>query len=206
MTNVKTISTNEAYSMVGAEKNNYDFEWSATPRKDLQILLDMLSSKHRKNVLEIGTFAGHTSCSFKLLSPKSNVYTIDIYKGFPGYINSTQASEVLNKEDVGIIFKNKKVDVNLIYGDSTKGITYKNLPKFDFVYIDGVHDVHGIMKDSVNVINNIVDNALVFWHDYKNTGYAETKKALDLFLNMYEQTIYHIENSWLAFMIYKKHI
>ena len=206
MISIKTISTNEAYSMVGAEKNNYDFEWSATPRRDLQILLDMLSSKHRNNVLEIGTFAGHTSCSFKLLSPKSNLYTIDIYKGFPGYINSTQASEVLNKEDVGIIFKNKNVDVNLIYADSTKGSTYSNLPKFDFVYIDGVHDVHGIMKDSVNVINNIVDNALVFWHDYKNTGYTETKKALDLFLNTYEQTIYHIENSWLAFMIYKKTI
>ena len=78
MTSIKTISTNEAYSMVGAEKNNYDFEWSATPRRDLQILLDMLSSKHRNNVLEIGTFAGHTSCSFKLTSPKSNVYTIDI--------------------------------------------------------------------------------------------------------------------------------
>ena len=34
----------------------------------------------------------------------------------------------------------------------------------------------------------------------------ELKKALDLFLNTYEQTIYHIENSWLAFMIYKKTI
>jgi len=206
MTSIKTISTNEAYSMVGAEKNNYDFEWSATPRRDLQILLDMLSSKHRKNVLEIGTFAGHTSCSFKLASSKSNVYTIDIFKGMRGYIDSTQASEVLKKEDVGIIFKNKKVDVNLIYADSTKGSTYNNLPKFDFVYIDGDHSVYGIMKDSVNVMNNIVDNALVFWHDYKNTGYTGTKKALDLFLNTYEQTIYHIENSWLAFMIYKKTI
>ena len=120
MTSIKTISTNEAYSMVGAEKNNYDFEWSATHRRDLQILLDMLSSKHRNNVLEIGTFAGHTSCSFKLTSPKSNVYTIGICRGMQVKINSSQKSEVLKKEDVGIIFTNKNFDTAIDFSATGK--------------------------------------------------------------------------------------
>jgi hypothetical protein len=112
-----------------------------------------------------------------------------------------QEIELLEKEMVGAIFKNKQTTITQIFGDSRKISTYKDLPYFDFVFVDGNHSCESIISDTMNVFNQTKKNAVIFWHDYKNDGFVETIPALNKLITELKIKIFHIQESWLAFTI-----
>lgn len=100
---------------------------------DKQLLL-YEKVKNARDVLEIGTYMGHSLLIMLLANPTLNVTCIDIESRF------TQPSvEVLKK-----YFPN--ADINFIHGDSLTVL--KDLDKkFDFFHIDGKHENNYIKQE-----------------------------------------------------------
>lgn len=105
-----------------------------------------------------------------------------------------------------ICIKNSSEDilkkVTQIYQDSTlidvdkQG--YKN--KFDYIFIDGGHDLETIRSDTSKSLQMIKDNGVILWHDFNSKIHGDVTK----FLNEYSQdnTIYHVENTMIAFQLF----
>lgn len=201
---IQSISFYEAISLMGISKligEIVNADSLATPERDANILYKIIASIKPEYILEIGTFYGHTAYGFSLNSPQSKIFTIDICKEMRIKVPKSQEIEILEKDKVGIIFKNENTNIVQIFGDSRKVSTYNGLPYFDFVFIDGNHSRDSIISDTKNVFNQTRQNAFVFWHDYKDDGFVETKNALIELTGKLKIKIFHINNTWLAFTI-----
>ncbi|MEM9685433.1 MAG: class I SAM-dependent methyltransferase [Bacteroidota bacterium] len=171
----------------------------ATPEQDAKILYAFVAHLKPKHLLEIGTFYGHTTYGFALNSPESVIYTIDIHAGMQIPVPGFQQRELLTQADVGMLFKEKKTNIRQRFGDSRLIETYDDIPAIDFAYIDGNHTHDAIITDSTHVLSLMNNNGVIFWHDYKDDGHVETKQALEDLSKKTGLTIFHIEDSWLAF-------
>ena len=201
---ITCVTIKEAASLMGIpkfSKNAKNVKALATPERDAKILYNVIATITPDFILEIGTFYGHTTYGFKVNSPKSIIYTIDICKEMGIKVPQYQEIETLRKNKVGIIFKGNDSNIVQIFGDSRKISTYKDLPDFDFVYIDGNHSSESIILDTKNVFNKTRQNAVIFWHDYKDDGFVETQIALHETIKIFNIKIFHIKETWLAFTI-----
>ena len=114
---------------------------------DKQLLL-YNSVKNAKNVLEIGTYMGHSLLIMLLSNPQLKITCIDISDEYTG-----PAVKILNK-----YFNNA---ITFIHNDSLIALKEINT-KFDFFHIDGYHDEQYIQKEFEYCIklNNSSDNIL----------------------------------------------
>ena len=201
---INRVTIKEAASLMGIpkfSKKAKKVKALATPERDAEVLYNIIATITPEFILEIGTFYGHTTYGFKVNSPKSIVYTIDICKEMGIKVPEYQESETLQKNEVGMIFKGSDSNIVQIFGDSSKISTYRHLPDFDFVYIDGNHSSEYIISDTKNVFIKTRQNAVILWHDYKDDGFVETQIALHEISTTCNVKIWHIKETWLAFTI-----
>ena len=106
------------------------------------------SVKNAQNVLEIGTYMGHSLLIMLLSNPQLQITCIDISDEFTG-----PAVKVLNK-----YFNNA---INFIHSDSLTALIRME-EKFDFFHIDGHHENDYITNEFclVKNLNNRSDNVL----------------------------------------------
>jgi len=106
------------------------------------------SVKNVKNVLEIGTYMGHSLLIMLLSNPDLKITCIDICDEF-----TLPAVTVLNKH-----FNNA---IEFIHSDSLSSLK-KMEDNFDFFHIDGWHENDYIRNEFVLIkkLNNSVDNVL----------------------------------------------
>jgi len=198
------ITCKEAFSLMGIprfSRKTKHAETYYTRFRDTRVLYKTVAVKKPEYILEIGTNYGHTTYGFKINSPESRIFTIDINKEMGIEVPQYQEVETLQREEVGVIFKGRNTDIVQIFGDSREISTYKELPDFDFVYIDGNHSFDAVISDTENVFGKTRQNAFIFWHDYKDDSLVETKIALREIVRRYNIQILHIENTLLAFTI-----
>ena len=119
---------------------------------DKQLLL-YNSVKNAKNVLEIGTYMGHSLLIMLLSNPNLKITCIDISDEY-----AKPAVKILNK-----YFNNA---ITFIHNDSLNALKEIN-SKFDFFHIDGDHDENYIAKEFEYCIklNNSPDNILTIIFD-----------------------------------------
>ena len=114
------------------------------------------SIKNVKNVLEIGTYMGHSLLIMLLSNPQLQITCIDISDEF-----TLPAVNILNK-----YFNNA---ISFIHSDSLSALE-KIENKFDFFHIDG-HHVNDYIKNEFKLIqklNNRSDNVLRIIFDDQN--------------------------------------
>lgn len=106
------------------------------------------SVKTAQNVLEIGTYMGHSLLIMLLSNPAIKITCIDISDEFTG-----SAVKVLNK-----YFNNA---ITFIHSDSLSALKSLN-KKFDFFHIDGHHENDYITEEFklIEKLNNSKDNIL----------------------------------------------
>jgi hypothetical protein len=109
------------------------------------------SVKDVNNVLEIGTYMGHSLLIMLLSNPELKITCVDISSEF-----TLPAVTVLNK-----YFKNA---IKFIHSDSVSALKILETldQKFDFFHIDGEHDNNYIENEFVLLkkLNNRLDNTL----------------------------------------------
>lgn len=91
----------------------------------------------------------------------------------------------------------KKIKLLKLNSLDFKGKNYKE--KFDMIFIDGGHDLKTILSDTKN--SNIIakKNSVIFWHDYNSKIHTSVTKFIDKYAK--NKTIFHIENTMLAFQL-----
>ena len=106
------------------------------------------SVKNAQNVLEIGTYMGHSLLIMLLSNPQLQITCIDISDEF-----TCPAVKVLNK-----YFNNA---INFIHSDSLTALNRME-NKFDFFHVDGYHENNYITNEFVLIkkLNNRSDNVL----------------------------------------------
>ena len=163
-----------------------------------------------KSILEIGTYLGWGAAAFKTACHKSRVYTIN-----PRIDTSLMANNPIRQELIGKFFRDKKMAVNQLWGDSAI-YDYSDLPIFDVVCIDGDHKYQHVLKDLV-VASNLATKAIIV-DDYIPTpkvcpkrfiyGYwthEVTSAVNDFLLNNSElfKNVYWIVDSKICLLIKK---
>jgi len=135
-------------------------------------------SKNKENILEIGTYMGHSLLIMLIANPNAKITCIDIDDTYSG-----PATRYLQKE-----FPNSKI--KFIKSDSLKIL--KNLDeKFDFFHIDGAHKNKIITKefnycmnlrksdeiefifDDVNNCLTLINNIFLFY-EVKNKHFSDS--------------------------------
>jgi predicted O-methyltransferase YrrM len=122
---------------------------------EISALLDFLSGKNIKNVIEIGTQRGGTAELWaNLVKPDGKVYCIDFFNNDPDYRRSDLANHIVeikgNSRDIETINK-----LNNLLNDT----------KVDMLFIDGDHSYEGVMADYFNYRNFVRDRGLIVFHD-----------------------------------------
>jgi predicted O-methyltransferase YrrM len=64
-------------------------------------------------------------------------------------------------------------------------------PMFDFVYVDGSHETHQVMRDAVNAERVLKPGGILAFDDYMWGGASRNipRPAIDAFLRCYEERI-----------------
>lgn len=133
---------------------------------DLRILCAI--AKTKKNILEIGTRFGRTTCNLARFSPPdAKIISVDI-----------DQSQVLRR---AIDFYNRisPGKISLFECDS-KHFCFDLFGPYDFVFIDGDHSSDGVICDTRNALANLATGGVIVWHDFTSLPILAGLRTLDL--------------------------
>ncbi len=112
------------------------------PITDYTTKSSLVAAFDPKTVLEIGTWYGWGISAIKTACPDAICYTMNP-------IENSFANNPIEKEKIGWFYKQKGLDINQIWDDSTK-FDYTSLPQIDVCYIDGNHKYDFVYSDLDN--------------------------------------------------------
>jgi predicted O-methyltransferase YrrM len=125
---------------------------------DREFLFAMVASLKPRLFLELGTWRGGTSAAIKMLSPATEVITIN-------YPDPLFATNPLDKDQIGIAFRRRGLDVRLIWADSAQ-LPELGLPDFDLILVDADHHEEPAFRDMENSWRKLVPGGWMLLHDF----------------------------------------
>ena len=153
--------------------------------KNLNQAIDQLKPK---NIMEIGVWNGNRSLQMittaqKYHSPEEiNYYGFDLFEDLTLEKFKEEVSKMpLAKQEVENKLKVTKSKINLFQGDTLKTLpeNISQLPKMDFVFLDGGHSLKTIANDWHYVQQLMHDQTVVIFDDYWNREDAGAKPIID---------------------------
>ena len=125
--------------------DGYNYQYLQENYSKQELLFNKVIGKN--NILEIGTYMGHSLLIMLIANPKLNITTIDINEKF-----SRPATNYLKSQF-------PEANIDFIHNDSLNAIKSLN-KKFDFFHIDGCHKNKIITKEfnyckKLNLSNNL---------------------------------------------------
>ena len=160
---LKEIPVTSIENILGARKasiklNIMKYEDGMMPLRDALALLPILVAEQPKEILEIGTYMGHTSRLMAENVPDAIVHTIDLPQDFsadlPPDVNLPKDDfHLIRRRIVGREFKNQDCESRIVqhFGDSAK-LDFTKIGKPTFFFIDGSHTYEYCKLDSRNVL------------------------------------------------------
>lgn len=138
---------------------------------DTRALLTLVGWLRPRNVLEIGTAAGHTTANFTAFTPSDAViHTVGLSAHQAGASTAEQAYEVppdgqfgVWADHFGLVHK-----VRFLTADSRQ-FDFASFGPLDFVFLDGGHDYETVRSDSANAYSALRPGGVLVWHDYGST-------------------------------------
>ncbi|NCA21611.1 MAG: class I SAM-dependent methyltransferase, partial [Crocinitomicaceae bacterium] len=174
-------NSDEGHSALFRVPNKFTYTGSPTALEKFCIYALMQFTKPLK-IFEFGTFMGTTTRMFHdNTSEKVHITTIDI-----GHVTEQVLERDSSKDAINLIRKVEKNGFHQINGldritqiisDSTL-YDYSLLSDFDFIWIDGGHDLFVVKPDTENsfkIISRSNKNACIAWHDYGSATYPDLK-------------------------------
>ena len=152
---------------------------------------DSTDQKNFKQMLEIGSWEGRSSCFFLKYFDKSSLTCVDTWKG------STE-NFVDDDPDMNTVEKNFDNNTNefkervIKHKLESKKFFEKNNQKFDFIYIDGSHQYDDVLNDGKEGFKILKENGYMLFDDYVWNFYKNGKnpiEAINLFIKLHKEKI-----------------
>ena len=147
------------------------YEDGMTPYHDSLALLSLLVAENPSEVLEIGTYMGHTARAMAENLETATIHTIDLPADFSG---EQAIGEVLPKNDfhliarrdVGREFKGQPCEIRIVQhlGD-TAVMDFSRVGRPTFFFIDGSHTYEYCKNDSEKCLSLCPKGGTFLWHD-----------------------------------------
>lgn len=158
----------------------------------------------RKNVLEIGSFEGRSTCWIlkNFLQPDGTIICVDTFEGSPEHQPEHLSSlEARWKHNTGLsVGKNQicKPYKNTSYNALAQLITEK--ARFDFIYVDGGHTASEVLTDACMSWDLLNVGGIMLFDDYQwpapreepNPPLRDTQKpklAINFFVHAYSEKL-----------------
>jgi predicted O-methyltransferase YrrM len=132
------------------------FAGEDTPLNDLLFLLSVAKGRDARRILEVGTYRGRSTFAFHLNCPEAKIVSYDIQ-----VMPSSYRTELEKSLNVELRHQSFRASADPL----------RNEPPFDFVFIDGAHDVDSVCEDSRLAFEVVDPGGIIIWHDYRHNGY-----------------------------------
>ncbi|WP_172352689.1 class I SAM-dependent methyltransferase [Mesorhizobium sp. NZP2298] len=164
---------------------------------ELEAVVALARLAKPKVVVEFGVNEGRTAKALML-----NIDTIERYVGIDvpqGYVTdkAVQRREV-PQQPAHFALDDPRFRL-LIARRGSHDLAADDLPKCDFVFIDGDHGRAGVVKDTLLATRIVRPGGIIAWHDYHHLGTVDVREVLEEYYDA-GRPIQHVEGTWLAFM------
>ena len=176
------------------------------------LLIKLMRIVDASYIFEFGTYKGLTTRLLLENIPEKNITTERIFTldlddlegvNFQG-TDINLANEVLNYKRKYTTSKNKHL-VKQILQDCLTFNENKYLNKFQFIFVDGNHEVNYAKSDTEKSFKMLSDSpSCIVWHDYGNPEFPELTAYIENLATT--KKIYHVENTMLAFYLTGKEV
>jgi len=169
--------------------NNYKYSQTWFINSEIhRNLFRFLGKSTENNILEIGCFEGLSSVFFAdnfIDNPKSSLTCVDPFLT----INNNDHRQFLdNNEEMNFDFNIsncKNLDKITIHKITSDNFFKNNNQKYNFIYIDGSHELDFIKRDMENSFNILEKNGIMWMDDYGGGDGIQIKHTMDTFLEKY---------------------
>ena len=141
------------------------------PLNEAIALLSVLAVEGPKEVLEIGTFMGHTTRAMAETLETATINTLDLPLDFSAEKDTSGALpkddfHLIGRRIVGREFKGRSCEKRIVqhFGDSAK-FDFQKIGRPTFFYIDGSHTYEYCKNDSEKCLDLCPKGATIMWHD-----------------------------------------
>jgi len=154
-----------------------------------KLLLKFMDNTKINTILEIGCFEGLSSVFFADNLLDNDNSTLTCVDPFLGISNNDHVGYLSNNEELNFdhnikICKNSnKIEIKKITSDE---FFLNNTKKFNFIYIDGCHEVDFIKRDMENSFNVLEKNGIMWMDDYKGGDGINIKNTMNNFLEKHK--------------------
>lgn len=138
-------------------------------------LLSILVAEQPREILEIGTFMGHTTRAMAENLPEAMVHTIDLPMDFaPSQTQDANLPKddfhLIGRRVVGREFKNQPCEKRIVqhFGD-TATLDFSKIGAPNFFFIDGSHTYEYCKNDSEKCFALCHGKGVFLWHDCDQT-------------------------------------
>lgn len=170
------------------------------------LLIKLMRVTKPKYLFEFGTYKGLTTRLLLVNLPPcadargERIFTLDLPSLDNVHFQGTDID--LAQEALGFERKYRSEDnsglVKQILHDSMAFDGSEYAEKFQFIFIDGNHDVDYVRKDTENALTMLSkEKGCLIWHDYGHVEFPELTQYLEDLAK--ERDIYHVEHTKLAF-------
>ena len=138
---------------------------------EAHVLLSLIVLENPKEVLEIGTYMGHTTRAMAENLNGSVIHTIDLPLDFSTSQTSNNTPKkddfhLINRRIVGREFKGRNCEKRIVqhFGD-TATMDFKKIGQPTFFFIDGSHTYDYCKQDSEKCLAVCPSGGIFLWHD-----------------------------------------
>ena len=204
---MRCISQNQYYDTYQADRTTWDRvrdefrkEICVANSADPEVLLSLVQKLQPENFLEIGTFRGGTAAAVKMVSPATEVFTIN-HPLPENLINP------LERDQIGIAFRRRGQDVKLLWADSAE-LLELDIPLCDMIFVDGDHSRDAVMRDFRNCWRLLKPGGYMLFHDFIPPSLPTRPFHTRYVVSAYRQfsrshkhefaDAFHVTGSWLG--------
>lgn len=140
-----------------------------------------------KNILEIGTYLGFTTCLLSHLFPEAQIYTAALPPDDPVFDDY----HILSGQGVDNVFEQRLARSNIIVLKKNSGFLWEeNLPDFDLIWLDGGHQYPVVAWDHFYSLSKLVTGGWLFSDDIVRPG-SDKKSENDPRFDAYHTVEYY---------------
>ena len=134
-------------------------------------LATVAAVRQPRQIVEFGTFLGHSALIFAMNAPAANILTLDLPDEVDDLsnLNETDQSHVRSsRERVGQCYRGTEYAARIteLKCDSRTFRLAPAVDSADLIFIDGGHDLSCITADTENALSVAPPGAVILWDDY----------------------------------------